>query len=229
MNWQEALSRIESPAFDAELNMVSGTSAFLRAARKQPAVQTTLQLMRESKECREAVLGRICDLAMQETDPRYENPNDTPLAILLWLTCYTEPDFARLGARFVARAPRCWYANRLAHQIIGPPVASSVVSGVRDDTASRVSFHNSSTVDRFSVFLSPAEISVTSRLGDGISRTSASGTEHHVSRWDSDPKFTDSEPVVGWPYPVSTSNRSSLDMAGWFQPASNASAAGAKS
>ena len=229
MNWQEALSYIESPVFDAELNMVSGTSAFLRAARKQPAVQTTLQSMRESGECREAVFARICDLAMQETDPRYENPNDTSLAILLWLTCYTEPDFARLGARFVARAPRCWYANRLAHQIIEPPATSSTDSGVRDDTESRVSFHNSSTADKFSVFLSPAEISVTSRLGDGISRTAASGTEHHVSRWGSDSRFTGSEQAVGWPHPVSTSSRSSLDTAGWFQSASNASAAGARS
>ena len=229
MNWQEALSHIESPVFDAELNMLSGTSAFLRAARKQPAVQTTLQSMRESGECREAVFGRICDLAMQETDPRYENPNDTSLAILLWLTCYTEPDFARRGARFVARAPRCWYANRLAHQIIEPPATSSVDSGVRDDTKSRVSFRNSSTADRFSAFLSPAEISVTSILGDGISRTAASRTEHRVSRWGSHSKFTGSEQVDRWPHPVSASSRSSLDTDGWFQSASNASAAGVRS
>lgn len=225
MNWQEALSHIESPVFDAELNMVSGMSAFLRAARKQPAVQTTLQLMRESGECREAVLGRICDLAMQETDPRYENPYDTSLAILLWLTCYTEPDFARLGARFVARAPRCWYANRLAHQITEPPATNSVDSGIRDNTKSRVSFRNSCTVDRFSAFLSPAGISVTSGLIDSISRKAASGTEHHAFRWGGDSKFTDSEQVVGSPHSVSASSRSSLDTAGWFQSASNASVA----
>ena len=229
MNWQEALSHIESPVFDAELNMVSGMSAFLRAARKQPAVQTTLQFMQESGECREAVLGRICDLAMQETDPRYENPYDTSLAILLWLTCYADPDFARLGARFVARTPRCWYANRLAHQIIEPPATNSVDSEVRGNAESRVSFHNSSTADRFSAFLSSAEISATSRLGDSLPRTASSGSGHRVFRWGGDSNFTDSEQVVGWPRSVSASGRSSLDTAEWFPSASHASVTGARS
>ena len=136
MNWQEALSHIESPVLDAKLNMVSSTSTFLRAARKESAVQKTLQSMQESGERREEVLGRICDLAMLETDPRYENPNDTPLAILLWLTCYTEPDFARLAANLVERSPRCWYAHKVAHQITNPhQVVTSITRTVGQPTS----------------------------------------------------------------------------------------------
>lgn len=137
MNWQEALSHIESPMFDAKLNMVSGTSAFLRAARKESAVQETLQAMRESGERREEILGRIHDLALQETDPRYENPNDTPLAILLWLTCYTEPDFARLAANLVKRSPRCWYAHKVAHQIANPRQVEASITRTVGQAVSR--------------------------------------------------------------------------------------------
>lgn len=151
MNWQEALSQIESPMFDAKLNMVSGTSAFLRAARKESAVQETLQAMREAGERREEVLGRIYDLAIQETDPRYENPNDTALAILLWLTCYTEPDFARLAANLVEHSPRCWYAHKVAHQITNPRHVETSITQTVGQPASGSFASNASQAESWNI------------------------------------------------------------------------------
>lgn len=123
MNWQETISQIYSRGFDAELNVVSGTNAFFQAVSKERAVQESLRLMRGSGEVREDALGRIYDLVNLDSDQCYENPYDTRLAVLLWLTSYTDPHFARLGAHYVERAPRCWYAAKLAHQIINPPPA----------------------------------------------------------------------------------------------------------
>lgn len=128
MNWQDSLAFIESPELDADLNLASGTSSFFRRVGKEPVILETLRMMGESGEVCEEVLGRICDLSLQESDPNFENPNDTPLAVLLWLTYFTAPNFARAGAYFIERAPRCWYARRLAEAIINPmtPVSSYI-------------------------------------------------------------------------------------------------------
>ena len=145
MNWQEALSHIESPEFDAELNMLSGTSAFFRAVRDDPVVKETLRLMLDSGEIQEEALGRIWDLASLETDPHYENPHDTPLAVLLWLTRYTNRHFALVGAHYVEQAPRCWYAHKIARQISNPPAAGSLDVSANAGTAPRILSNSSST------------------------------------------------------------------------------------
>ena len=107
-------------------------------------VQEAFRLMGESGEVQEEVLGRMYDLAMAETDPDYQNPNDTPLAVLLWLTYFTHPDFARVGAHYVERAPRCLYANKLAHHIMNPMPTMSSDSWGQPDTVNRVNFRSSS-------------------------------------------------------------------------------------
>lgn len=126
MNWEEALSEIESYEFNARLNVVSSMPAFFRAAAQEPAVLELYGRMPESGDVREEALGRIHDLSRLEVDRRYENPNDTPLAILLWLTWFAAPDFAGIAADIVDRAPQCWYAKKLARRILVPP---SVASG----------------------------------------------------------------------------------------------------
>ena len=130
MNWEEALEHISSPEFDAELNVVSGTAAFFRAVGRQPAVQDSLGFMSLSGERQEEVLNRIADLATLEIDPNYENPNDTSLAVLLWLTCFSSPRCVQIGARYVEQAPQCWYARKLARQITAPHSADSLQSWV---------------------------------------------------------------------------------------------------
>jgi hypothetical protein len=121
MNWQEALEQIQSVEFDVNLNVVSGTNAFFRAVAKEPAVLEAYRQMLASGELREDALGRIYDLANQEVDLRFENPNDTPLAVLLWLTYFGAGDFAPMAAALVDGAPQCWYARRLARRILNPP------------------------------------------------------------------------------------------------------------
>ena len=126
MNWQDALAHVESIEFDAEVNMVSSARAFFHAVAAEPVMQDLYRQARDSAEVREEILGRIYDLSAREIDLKYENPNDTPLAALLWLTCYAAPDFLPTAARITAQAPQCWYARKLARSIIAapPPVNS---------------------------------------------------------------------------------------------------------
>ena len=121
MNWEDALDEIHSTGFDANLNVVSGTDRFFRAVSIEPAVLDAYREMRRSGEAREEALGIISDLVNQETDPRFENPNDTPLAVLLWLTAFAADDCARIAAAWVDSAQRCWYAKKLAKRILNPP------------------------------------------------------------------------------------------------------------
>ena len=121
MNWQEALSEIQSVEFDFDLNVLSGTNAFLEAVSRHPTVLEAYDLMRDTGELREEALGRLSDLVWADTDPRYENPNDTPLAVLLWLTNFAANDLAATAAGWVDQAPRCWHAKKLAQRILNPP------------------------------------------------------------------------------------------------------------
>ena len=125
MMWQKALEQIQSPEFDANVNVVSGIRSFIRAVDRDHEVRRVRQLMLESGELRENVLGYISDLALADIDIRYENPNDTPLAVLLWLTYYTAPEFSKLAAHYTAGAPNCWYAHKLARIILEPNPADT--------------------------------------------------------------------------------------------------------
>ena len=125
MNWQEALEEIYSVEFEVNLNVVSGTNAFFRAVSHEPVVLEACREMYQSGEVREEVLGRIYDLAGQEIDPSFENPNDTRLAVLLWLTNFAAPHHAERAATWVDIAPGCWYSKKLAQRILNPPPSAT--------------------------------------------------------------------------------------------------------
>ena len=81
--------------------------------------------MANFEEVRKEVLNRIADISGQTVDHRYENPYDTALAVLLWLTSLTIPDSISFVADLVDRAPQCWYAKKLSQRLkTAPPVES---------------------------------------------------------------------------------------------------------
>jgi hypothetical protein len=125
MSLEHVLHEIKSHEFAARLNVVSGMRSFYAAASREPAVLSLYKDMSESGEAREEVLGHLHDLSQLEIDRRYENPNDTALAILLWLTEYAAPDFSLMAANLVDRAPQCWYAKKLARRIQMPPKSAT--------------------------------------------------------------------------------------------------------
>ncbi|MDE2844441.1 MAG: hypothetical protein OXN21_13830 [Chloroflexota bacterium] len=130
MNLQEALAEIESPEFDTNVNVVSGSRAFFRAVAKEPSVIEASRLILESGDVREVMLGRIIELSAANIDMSYENPHDTPLAVLLWLTYYSAPELCKVAALYAANAANCWYATKLANNIIAPQSARKTRANV---------------------------------------------------------------------------------------------------
>ena len=125
MNWQETLEEICSVDFDVSLNVVSSTNGYFRAVSQHPAVKEAYRLMLESGELYEDTLCHIYTLANMEVEPQFENPNDTALAVLLWLTNFAFPDNAQLAATYANQAPHCWHAKKLAQRILNPPPSAT--------------------------------------------------------------------------------------------------------
>lgn len=136
MNWKQALAEIETHDFAANLNVASGFRSFFRAVSKDPVILVLRERMRESGEAREEILGRIYDLARFDIDLRYENPNDIPLAVSLWLMYFTSFS-SGLAAYYVDQAPNCWYAKKLARRLLVPPKSETSDSSghVNDEQA----------------------------------------------------------------------------------------------
>ena len=226
MNWREALAHIESPRLDAELNFASGTSAFFRGVSKEPGIQEALRLMSESGGTREAALDRIHDLAVAEIDPNYQNPNDTALAVLLWLTYFTDADCARVGAHYVERAPQCWYANRISQLIVNPAPTMSSDSWKHPDNKYQISYHSSSSAESLNMVSSVAKFRVAATQPIGAERNSGVETGRQAVQWAGYSGVDILDRVVWWSGPTDTSGVSNLRWEGWVPTRNSAFATG---
>lgn len=117
MTFREAKAEIESSAIVIRLNVASGFKTFLRAIQSEHVV-VEMQRMMTSKYVQGQVLARIGELSRLRVDRRYENPWDTALAVYLWLIKSADRNLSALSAEIVAQAPQCWWAHKLAHQLL---------------------------------------------------------------------------------------------------------------
>ena len=214
MNLQEALARIESPEFDAELNLVSGSKSFFRAIAGDSMVKILMKSMNETGEGPEQILGRIYDLSMLETDPHYENPNDTALAVLLWLTTYTDSQLANVGAHYVQRAPRCWYATHLANQVIAPSTSGSSEYRPSADVSGERFSHNSSTSERRNAVSTSPKLQIVPGSTGRMPRAEVSDNEHHMVQLSVDSAYVGNveSPVGGQALRTYTSRSQNLEV-----------------
>ncbi len=226
MNWSEALAYIESPRLDAELNFASGTSAFFRGVSKDPGIQGALRLMSQSGEVREAALDRIHDLAMAEVDSNYQNPNDTALAVLLWLTYFTDAEWARFAANYVERAPRCWYANRLSQLIVNPAPTMSSDSWKHPDGGNQISYRSSSRAESLNVMSTTAKCRFMGTPSIGADRSSGVETGRQAVQWATGPGIDPADRIVWLSGYMDTGGVSNLSAAGWAPTGTSALATG---
>ena len=215
MNWEETLACIESPRFDAELNFASGTRSFFSGVAEEPVVRGALRLMHESGGVLEAALDRIHDLATAEIDPIYQNPNDTALAVLLWLTYFTDQEWARVAANYVERAPRCWYANRMSQLIVNPTPTMSSNSQTHPDSEDQISYRSSSPAENLNLMSSTPKL----RLGANPSMRTAqrAGVEtgRQAAQWAVDPGGSRPDHVAWGLGFAETGGVSNLSAQGW--------------
>lgn len=124
-DWRRAISDIVGREFDIRLSVVSGVRSFLRAVVTEPAVITLYEAMIGIAQARRAVLEQIQHLSRLEVDRRYQNPNDTALAVLLLLVMFADARHLDIAADLVDHAPQCWYAKKIARRILNPPPVAS--------------------------------------------------------------------------------------------------------
>ena len=85
-----------------------------------------------SPEAQERVLNRVLTLARQSPDLRYENSADTPLSVYLLALGVHDAALARVAAQAIAETKQCWWARRIAEDIL---LGRNVRTSSRDDTA----------------------------------------------------------------------------------------------
>lgn len=128
MDILEICQQIESPLFAGRVNLVGGFRAFLDALSQEQGVQKLLGTPLNRRTAEE-LLRRVLQLIGQRIDPRYENPFDAALSAYLWVLNATYPDLALIGTELILAAPNCWWANKLAMQILaGRTIKSEDVS-----------------------------------------------------------------------------------------------------
>ena len=132
MNWEQALSEIESLEFDVRLNVVSSLSLFLKVARQEPAVIELYHELERNIEVSYVVFRHLRDLSNSPVDSQYENPRDTALAVLLWLLELTYPKFAHIAAWLVTNSANCWYAKKVSSEVLSSFASAVGGNGIGD-------------------------------------------------------------------------------------------------
>ena len=117
MNVNEVLKEIEGHQFAARLNVASDIGTFCKAARREEVVRKLFRGL-ASSGVRWRVLLRTHELARQRIDLRYENPWDTAFAVYLWLMSVKDRQLAEMMAGAVSQAPQCWWAARMAREVL---------------------------------------------------------------------------------------------------------------
>lgn len=117
MNFDELFEIIESPAFAAHLTVASDLKTFLRAARRQEAIESLTEDMTKSGGMR--LVERISEVRARSFDETLQNPCDVAVAIYLWLLSSIDKESSRNAATMFARAGgKWWWAKQMASEIL---------------------------------------------------------------------------------------------------------------
>jgi hypothetical protein len=108
---------IESHEFAATVNLASDFKTLVRILQAEQPVQALAGSLQDPNE-REAVGARVLALVKDEGGEGYEHPQDAALAAYLWLLAGRDARLASVAAAAVAKAPRCWWARKMAEEVL---------------------------------------------------------------------------------------------------------------
>ena len=113
MTFEEAMKEVESPTFDASVNVASDLRTFLLGVQQQEAVHILFREL-DSPEKRLQLFSQVVALSRQQIDPRYENLWDTALAVYVWLISLKDANLAKVASQTAMQAPQCWWAAKVS-------------------------------------------------------------------------------------------------------------------
>ena len=117
-SFDELLSYICSLELDVDLNITSGYTSYFQAVSKDATIGSLLEMAQTFEIIKEIICNNIVELSQLEFDTRYSNPNDTAMAVLLWILWNTDVVIAYDAATYVKKSPQCWYARKIADNIL---------------------------------------------------------------------------------------------------------------
>jgi hypothetical protein len=125
---------IESGVFAAEIGLVGGYKHLIRVLENDRPISSLASLI-EDRDSAERCLNRILEISAYPIDARFKNPLDGALAAYLFALAAIHPDLGRIAAPAVLRCPNCWWAKRLASEMIYRAAESSPDSKVVQRTS----------------------------------------------------------------------------------------------
>lgn len=111
---RDALNKIESHEFAAEVNVASDLSTVRRIIQANQTIKKLRRMCEENASTIKEVLENVRRLAACAVDPRYESRWDVALTVYLVLLQGVDERCALLAATMVLRAPQTWWAGRMA-------------------------------------------------------------------------------------------------------------------
>jgi hypothetical protein len=100
------------------------------------------------------LLSHASSLIREQDDVRYRNPRDTAIAIYIWALGQTQPAFAALLAAEVIRAPRLWWARKLALTLLANGAISHDIETVTERVLLKGEWQNESSTEKESLVIS---------------------------------------------------------------------------
>jgi hypothetical protein len=140
MSEASLFAKIESPEFDAHVNVASTQRVFLAALKTSPAYRDLLQYLQRNPEASQEIFLRVRDLVALQFDPRYANPNDAAIAAYLWALAQTQPELGRMTAEVVLNARQTWWARTVALVVLDNAGAATRVEASPETATVNVAF-----------------------------------------------------------------------------------------
>ncbi len=126
---EQIFEALESHETAVRVNIASGEKQFHRAVAEIPGYKNLMEEMERSPST-EPIVQRVEHLSSLSFDEEYENPFDVAYAIYLLVIVHADPELAlQTASQLVLQQKNCWWAHRIAQQIIkehGHPVEESI-------------------------------------------------------------------------------------------------------
>jgi hypothetical protein len=153
MSLSTAVHEIESHGFAARLGIANNVDMLRILAAQEPCVRELVSSLQNAGDA-SRLLSHASSLIREQDDVRYRNPRDTAIAIYIWALGQTQPAFAALLAAEVIRAPRLWWARKLALTLLANGAISHDIETVTERVLLKGEWQNESSTEKESLVIS---------------------------------------------------------------------------
>lgn len=114
--FDDILTKIESPQYDALMNAISGFRVLIHALEDNADVQELIKKARSNKKYHTMIQQRLISQLEAEHDRQYTHPNDMVLATYYYILIKSDPENAQqIRDRLLSQPNLFWTAHLAQH------------------------------------------------------------------------------------------------------------------